>query len=298
MCWKMPVTLFDLPAELWLMIKSYLEPWDLRTIVCLYLADSRFVVLYDWEEDPDKFWKLACWHNGIGQFPTDVDQDEGEPSWLGIALECIQSCGFCRHPYCGEALLKHNREHIQENEDYVEECSAMTFDEGPYTDANLTPNPVLSNVRFRPSTEFRQETYPLEEDAYLHRSDDLDCDVSERAYIGEHPIAARSFATATPISVILLLGVVTEDLPDEYALELERPVTVYDVLAMIRKSLDKRLPATDVANHLEFHWRCAEWNGWDVANASENLRTTRDVLSVCPIRSLELVELTISFSLR
>ena len=89
------------------MIKSNLEPWDLRSIVCLYLADPRLcAALYDWEEDSGQFWKLVCWKNGIGRLPGDMEVDN---VWFKIAVECVKLDGFCKHPYCGERLLRYNR---------------------------------------------------------------------------------------------------------------------------------------------------------------------------------------------
>ncbi len=103
----MRATFFDLPLELKFMIKSVLEPWDLRSIVCLYLADPRLcATLYDWEDSGD-FWKLACWKNGIGRLPGDMEIDDS--MWFKIAVECIGIDGFCKHPYCGEKLLEYNR---------------------------------------------------------------------------------------------------------------------------------------------------------------------------------------------
>ena len=104
----MPATFFDLPLELKLVIKSGLDPWDLRSMVCLYLADPRLcAALYDWEEDSGQFWELACWKNGIGRLPCDMDT--GDDMWFKIAVECVRIDGTCKHPYCGEKLLAYNR---------------------------------------------------------------------------------------------------------------------------------------------------------------------------------------------
>ena len=107
----MPTTFFDLPPELWQLVKAYLEPWDLRTMICLHLADSRFSLLYDWDENTGEIWKLACWYNGIGLLPYEWERDDYHDniSWFDIALECIQKDGFCEHPHCGEACLEYNR---------------------------------------------------------------------------------------------------------------------------------------------------------------------------------------------
>lgn len=119
-----PIEDFDFPPELLLIIKEFVEDWDLRTHVCFYLSSPKVAALYDSGKHPDAFWRLACWNNGLTGGPTDVvdfeDEDEdmrdeaeshfGGPSpWRDVAVDYITRDGFCTHPHCGEALLEYNR---------------------------------------------------------------------------------------------------------------------------------------------------------------------------------------------
>ncbi|TBU34014.1 hypothetical protein BD311DRAFT_773905 [Dichomitus squalens] len=291
------VTFFDLPLEIILMIKTYLDPWDLRTVVCLYLADPRCAVLHDWETDPEAFWKTICWKNGLGRLPLDGGSEDGV--WQDIALQCIERDGFCKHPHCGDAMLEYNRERMRESADCIEAFSAVHVTEDYDADVSFAPNPVLFYIDFRKSDECRDgKGQPIEDDAYLRWDNSSGSekpnagDARNRAYLGDHPITARSFATATPVSNILLLNMIGWRRPKNETLKLQRPVTVYDLLGLLHEDLDYDLTVRDVFNHVGGHLECFRRMGWGVDDTFENLKTTREVLSVCPINSVEIVERT------
>ncbi len=169
----------------------------------------------------------------------------------------------------------------------------------------FAPNPVLDHVDFRPTRERTiYEQHSVEEDAYLRVARNSQApgqhteDAANRAYIGQHPIAARSFATATPADNIFLLDIVGWFMLSDPTLTLRRPVTVLDVLKLMHKkhvpllyifmrlasdldcSLDKQMTVSDVYEHVDSHVECVEKKGWGVKDALENLQTIRGILEL------------------
>lgn len=94
------------PLEIFLVIKATIPLGDIRTHVCFYKTHSRITAMYDSEKNDDLFWRRVCWHSGIGAL--DKDDLEDPHCWRGIALELVEKDGFCKHPRCGEGLLKYN----------------------------------------------------------------------------------------------------------------------------------------------------------------------------------------------
>ena len=126
---------------------------------------------------------------------------------------------------------------MRENAAYVKPYSAIRIDHNfKKGGACLTLNPVLRNVRFRSTTEQYGSMCRVFDDTYLHRDDDVDGrDVTNRAYIMQHPVAMRSFATAAPCSNMFFPSpiVVDSPWPRRATIQLERPITVCDVLELL-----------------------------------------------------------------
>ena len=136
---------------------------------------------------------------------------------------------------------------MQECEDHIELFSPVHVTQDYCGDVTFAPNPVLNHIDFRPVRErVAFEEHEVEDDAHLRaarsagphargQSADPEDAVVRRSYIGQHPIAMRSFATATPASNILLLNLVGWFMPSDPTLTLRRPVTVFDVLKLMHR---------------------------------------------------------------
>ncbi|KAI1790260.1 hypothetical protein LXA43DRAFT_1062240 [Ganoderma leucocontextum] len=158
---------------------------------------------------------------------------EVDNMWFKIAVECVGQDGFCKHPQCGEALLEYNPllgECMRECADHIEQFSAPVHVTDDYRgNVSFAPNPVLYHVNFRPRRDRDMYVeHSVDEDAHLrvdessHTHGQSTEDAANRTYIGQHPIAARSFATATPPSNIFLLDVVGWYMPSDPTLQLQR----------------------------------------------------------------------------
>ena len=201
---------------------------------------------------------------------------------------------------------------MRECEEHIERFSAVHVTQGYRADVSFAPSPVLYHTDFRPARErMLYEQHGVEHDAHLRvagSSQALDPqgteDGTSLAYIGQHPIAARSFATATPASNIFLLDIVGWSMSSDPTLTLRRPVTVLDVLRLMHReyvhaasifrirfarriasdvqccSLDKRMTVRDVYEHVEGHVECVEKKGWGVKDAFGNLQTIRGILEL------------------
>ncbi|KAH9893174.1 hypothetical protein C8Q73DRAFT_521387 [Cubamyces lactineus] len=299
----------DFPTELLLIIKELLDPFDLRTHVCYYLSSPRVAALYDSADDPDAFWKLACWNCGIGagltQDEDDIDENRWHylagVSWKNIALDSIVRDGFCKHPCCGEALLEYNRECMRDLADEI-----VPF--RPYNLSDYKDHMAISGHRLFGNIEFKRgrplyasEGTSIEYDAHLRahgapvrRIANPDYksqpDDYPGLYLGEHPLAARSFATWAPVSKILLLPLFGHWLDNNGRIKLSRPVIVLDVLKAVHKHLDRHLDVDEICEHMELHGYCIPAE-WPHAEAFRVARTMRSMLSVCPIQRLEFEEI-------
>ncbi|KAI0664506.1 hypothetical protein C8Q70DRAFT_1049976 [Cubamyces menziesii] len=297
----------DFPAELLLVIKELLDPSDLRTHACYYLSSPRVAALYDSVQDPDAFWKLACWNCGIGaglsrleNLPQEIWSDFDGLTWKNIALDCIVRDGFCRHPRCGEVLLEYNRESMRN-------IAGEVIPFQPYDSLNHEDYVAILSHRLFGDIEFKRdrnifaiETTPVERDAHLRtpgapaRRIDIPGykslpDDYPGLYLTDHPLAARSFATCAPVSTMMLLPIMGHWLVDHGKIQLSRPITVLDVLEVVHKDLDKRLDVDELCQHMSFHDQCIP-EEWPHAEAFRVARTIRSMLSVCPMKELEYEE--------
>ncbi|PIL24805.1 hypothetical protein GSI_12691 [Ganoderma sinense ZZ0214-1] len=302
-------TFLHLPVELRRMIKDSVDPSDLRTHVCLYLAHSSCSALYHDSLGQKRFWRRLCWNCGIGQLPDEDDEFLDDDDWRQIALECVHRCGFnCTLPHCGESLLEYNRMRMRENGRFVGLFTPLRVYEDYRADdgkARFDIHPALYHVDFCATKESPGFfPHPVEHDAHFRWHPNpptkaearglINVDPKKRAYVGQHPLAARSFATATPVSNVALFkfvgsGTITD-------IDLDRAVTVFDVLSAIHKDLDTDLSVRDVRSHLGFgfsgHLQCVAQEKWGVEEAFDNLQSARDVLRLCPIKEMTVEELT------
>ncbi|TFK82267.1 hypothetical protein K466DRAFT_590628, partial [Polyporus arcularius HHB13444] len=228
----------SLPPELQCMVKDAISPSDLRTHVCLYLSDPSCAALYDSLRDADTFWQHLCWSCGLGMLP---DEELGDITWREIALKCVESDGFCTHPQCGESLLEYNRERMRESAKYMAPGEVLLVDDDfrdYYEDVSLDAHRVFGRVSFReryPSGVYHYgRPLPVDDDAYL-RIDAAGVPApipagSARAYLGQHPLVSRSFATAAPIYNLYILPICDVNMYPEFIDRRSRAVTVYDIL--------------------------------------------------------------------
>ncbi|KAI1790259.1 hypothetical protein LXA43DRAFT_516947 [Ganoderma leucocontextum] len=301
----MSTTFLNLPVELRRMIKDWVDPSDLRTHVWLYLTHSSCSALYDDRTDPEGFWRRLCWNCGLGRLPDEeAELSDDEFEWRSIAIECVRRDGFCTLPHCGESLLEYNRARMRENAAYVEVCTPLRVREDYREDggkATFDVHPALCHVDFRASSEnHHYEPHPVENDAHFRwhcnaaTKNETPVDVKKRAYVGDHPLAARSFATATPVSNMMLFSFV--QMGSTKDLDFDRPVTVFDVLSAIHQDLDGELSVHDVHSYLAHgstpHAKCVAQAKWGVEEAFANLQNGREVLTLCPIKGMKVDELT------
>ena len=93
------------PAELWMMIKSCIAKWDLRTHACFFAVSSPLTeALYGDSEAQAAFCQALCLNNGIGLLPYE---DPYSVNWKHVVMECTREA-FCKHPGCGEKQLEEN----------------------------------------------------------------------------------------------------------------------------------------------------------------------------------------------
>lgn len=94
-----------LPLELFMALKSFISPWDLRTHVCYANTCHTVASFYGDEDQQERFWKNLCLSVGIGR---TLEDEAGLISWKEIAFDCVAMDGFCQHPGCGVKLLESN----------------------------------------------------------------------------------------------------------------------------------------------------------------------------------------------
>ncbi|EIW59763.1 uncharacterized protein TRAVEDRAFT_28782, partial [Trametes versicolor FP-101664 SS1] len=167
------------PLEIFLVIKATIPLGDIRTHVCFYKTHPRIAAIYDSEKNDEFFWRRVCWHSGIGAL--DKDDLEDPHCWRGIALELVEKEGFCKHPRCGEGLLKYNSRRMEDvagwlkplavfsdwkddlytasdsdSEDDTPSTHMVIDNEGRRADGesednppHLSPHRVLSSIKFR-----------------------------------------------------------------------------------------------------------------------------------------------------
>ncbi|KAI0642044.1 hypothetical protein C8Q79DRAFT_987027 [Trametes meyenii] len=299
----------DFPPELLLAVKELSDPADLRTHVCFYLSSPRVAALYDASKDPDAFWRHACWSCGIGAGLTPEENLDsafwplhGEPSWKKIAIDCISRDGFCKHPQCGEALLEYNRHYMREAAAYVEPFKPLRITENSDSPAPVGAHPLFGHIEFRRDYDVFRENgvqfdahlrHPntparrVDDKQYMFRRDDY-----PGLYLADHPLAARSFATETPISSIMLLQLCGHTLRNA-KMSLPRAITVFDVICAIYAELDASLTVDDASEYVDCHQSCFP-KEWDLMTVFRKARSIRLILSICPIETLEYEEDTYS----
>ncbi|KAH9910950.1 hypothetical protein B0H21DRAFT_887571 [Amylocystis lapponica] len=86
-------------------IRNTIPITDLRTHVCFHKSHKRIAAVYGSYAVQDRFWERACWLSGLGLIRQETLL---RVSWKDIAYDCIEKCGFCKHPQCGMALLERN----------------------------------------------------------------------------------------------------------------------------------------------------------------------------------------------
>ncbi|KAI0367598.1 hypothetical protein BV20DRAFT_551379 [Pilatotrama ljubarskyi] len=307
-----PTEKLDFPQELLIVIKEHPPSWDLRSHVCFYLSSSRVAALYDSTDDPDAFWQLLCWENGIGA--GIVKHENIDPalrphivsavpglSWKEIAIDCISRDGFCKHPQCGETLLEYNRQRMREAAEHVEPLKPrrLGMNDGDYVPLEI--HQLLGHIEFkRYSDMFRGD--PVELDAHLR-----DPDAPLRAvddiqyyqlgedytglYLARHPLAARSFATSTPVSNMILLRLGGLRLTEAIMERGGRAIIVFDVVKAVHRELDRYLTVDNACEYVSMHERCFP-KDWTYKDAFSTTRHLRSILAVCPIETLEYEENT------
>ncbi len=202
---------------------------------------------------------------------------------------------------------------MRENAAYVKPLQPLHIREDYREDggkARFDVHPALYHVDFRTADESPYAvSTPVEHDAHFRRQpnaatkNETPVDVKKRAYVGDHSLAARSFATATPISNMMLFSFV--GIGETMELDFRRAITVSDVLSAIQQEyvlppskehcpgvsadvdlcvyrLDKELSVRDAHSHLLHapHANCVKWAGWGLEEAFENLQTAREVLTL------------------
>ncbi|KAI0675615.1 hypothetical protein C8Q78DRAFT_1074620 [Trametes maxima] len=299
----------DFPAELLLAVRELFDPADLRTHVCFYLSSPRVAMLYDASDNPDAFWRRACWSCGIGAaFAPEENSDStlwpllGATSWKEVAIDCISRDGFCKHPQCGEVLLEYNRQRMREAATYLESFKPLRITESSNSLAPLSAHPIFGHIEFRRVYDAFLER-DAQFDVHLRRpgaptrrvyEKDYMCrhDEYPGLYLMDHPLAARSFATSTPIATMMLLQLCGRTLRNS-KLNLPRAVTVFDVVCAMHAELDSPLTVYDACEHIDCHEYCFP-KEWSLGTAFKQACNIRSILSICPIETLEYEENTAS----
>ncbi|KAI0332709.1 hypothetical protein GY45DRAFT_438469 [Cubamyces sp. BRFM 1775] len=298
----------NFPAELLLVIKELLDPSDLRTHACYYLSSPRVAALYGSAGDPDAFWRLACWNCGIGagltplehDFDGNPSDDLSDPSWEDIALDSITRDGFCTYPECGERLLEYNRRSMRSVADEITPFRPHHPSDHDHRIA-ISGHQLFGRMVFkwkRPSLNGYGS--PIERDAHLRMSGaplrwsdyadfESQPDDYPGLYLGEHPLAARSFATFPPVSNMLLVYLASNWEEERISLRLVRPIIVLDIIKMVHKGLDKRLDVVDAYEHMSLHEECIP-ETWSHADAFRVARNMRSLVSICLMQRLEYEE--------
>lgn len=95
-----------LPAELWLLVKSSIAPWDMVTHVSLFeISASVTDLLYGKGTRRKAFWEAMCLQNGLGVLPNEHPK---AVAWEEVALECAMHARIRDHPECGTTRLDVN----------------------------------------------------------------------------------------------------------------------------------------------------------------------------------------------
>ncbi|KAI1790258.1 hypothetical protein LXA43DRAFT_1095600 [Ganoderma leucocontextum] len=289
----MPFAFFDLPPELQLLIKDSISSSDLRTHVCFFLSGIQCASLYSSRPNSDSFWKLLCWNNGLGQLSSEM---ETQANWRDIAFRTIRADGFCTHPQCGEALLEYNRTNMGEAAKYVRPFFPIRINETYEGEASTAIHRVVGHVSFRPGDEVGLWNKPsISRDAHLRPPGQVKfkTPAGDREYLSKHPLVARSFATFVPTTTFFLFSI--------YGIELEhyklkstsrRPLTVLDVLGLIQTGLDNDVSVHDVVDYVTDHEECLVNHCTLPSDLIRCLGTIREILTVCPIKDMELEEYT------
>ena len=207
---------------------------------------------------------------------------------------------------------------MRENGGYVEPFVPLHVYEDYRRDegkARFDIHPALCHVDFRAAAEFPGNDHPpVENDAYFRQhhnaaiKDETPVDAAQRAYVGSHPLAARSFATATPISNMALFSFIK--LGETTVIDLNRAITVLDVLSAIHQeyvslaslckgalkfdellltlahvcSLDVEVSVRDVRFYLGYgpitHSQCVTRAKWSIEDAFEKFQSPREILTL------------------
>ncbi|KAH9944675.1 hypothetical protein B0H21DRAFT_446866 [Amylocystis lapponica] len=267
-----------IPIELRCMIKEFIPVSDLRTHVCFYKSYKNIAALYDDDDKHELFWKRACWFAGLGLVR---EEDPQHVSWKGIAFECIERCGFCKHPHCGGVLLERNAAMMADVEDslaHAEQDEIRLLVECPVP-VDLYPgwldmktNPVLGNLAF--DNHGVPIHVPNHSDLVTSlQPDGVPHDYDRRLRL--HPITLRSFATFPPVDDICLLSLYDIDFPDICRTS---GVTVFDLQLALYAQLYEPLYVHNVIQFLDWHeGQLPEWP--DLQKALDKLDTLYHLFS-------------------
>ena len=95
-----------LPAELWLLVKFFIEPLDLITHTSLSRISTPITeILYGNQYKRAAFWEEVCLMNGLGILPGEYP---GVVDWEVVAIHAAVHTEFCDHPECGARRLEQN----------------------------------------------------------------------------------------------------------------------------------------------------------------------------------------------
>ena len=187
----------------------------------------------------------------------------------------------------------------------------------PYNTSDYEERIAISGHKLFRHIEFRRdrprftvtERSPIERDAHLRmpgtparriNNEDFESQPDDYPglYLGEHPLAARSFATLAPVSSMLLLYFARTWSGGDGWITLSRPIIILDVLKHIYKeyvrpqslsvaspadvnscSLDNYLNVMSAYEHISLHEGCIP-EKWSHTEAFRIACTMRSMLSV------------------
>ena len=95
--------ILDLPNELLLYIRRYIDPSSLLDHVCLLRLGARTEACYEGSLVPPDFWRQLAGANGLGLTEEDCTEN-----WKGLAIKCAEHAWECTDPTCGITRLRDN----------------------------------------------------------------------------------------------------------------------------------------------------------------------------------------------
>ncbi|KAH9944699.1 hypothetical protein B0H21DRAFT_449018 [Amylocystis lapponica] len=236
-----------IPNELLFEIKKEIPITDLRTHVCFHKTHERIAAQYGSDDVQDKFWERACWLSGLGLMRQETLL---RVSWKDIAYQCIEKCGFCKHPKCGMALLERNVAGMAGIDDILAQAGldpGRAMPEHAYRfldERDIDTNSVLGDLSFNDPT------------SQPGTSDLVTC-LRQRNLVPSkfecrlrmHPIVLRSFATFPPVRKIVLLDLFDIQLQDCFR---SSGVTVWDVQLSLYSVLSEPLSQDTVCEFMDW----------------------------------------------